>query len=235
MFIGARDALSDLSVETGTGTEPSVDLDESDAASDSSASTKPKLIAPDAFTHHVSRPESNASNVSSGTLVSALEASQNSVDESVISSVTSRLSDSTKSSTQETAPQNFYGPPSGILTPTSLPLPATPPFSIAPDATTVPIPSFKSSPITPKNTESMFQPSPRGGSGLDAEAREGKEEESDGEERSLTPVADVTVEESEQTESPASVGKDPIAVTKVVKSESTESDGKGWLTTSIGT
>ncbi|XP_031552584.1 enhancer of mRNA-decapping protein 4-like isoform X2 [Actinia tenebrosa] len=227
---GARDALSDLSVETGTGTEASVDLDESDAASDTSASTRPKLIAPDAFTHttkDASRPESNASNVSSGTLVSALEASQNSVEESVMSSVTSRLSDSTRSSTQETVPQNFFGQPSSVLTPTSLPLPATPPFSLAPDAAAVPIPTFKSSPITPKNTETLFHPNPRGdGLGLDVEAKEERAEDSDGEERSLTPVADVTVEGSEQAEepSPASVGKDPIAVTKVTKSESTESD-----------
>lgn len=132
-------------------------------------------------------------------------------------------------------PQNFYVQPSGVLTPTSLPLPATPPFSIAPDATAVPIPTFKSSPIPPKNTETLFQPSPRGALGLDTEAKEGKAEDSDGEERSLTPVAGVTVEGSEQTEeqSPASVGKDPIAVTKVTKSESTESDGKCWLITSF--
>jgi hypothetical protein len=213
-------------------------MDESDGTgSDVSASTRPKLIAPEAFTHSSKdspRPESNASNVSSGTVVSALDASHNSVDDSVMSSVTSKLSESTKSSIQEAASQNFYSQASGVLTPTSLPLPGTPPFSVAPDPTAVPIPNFKSSPVSPMINDKVPKQSPGGtleglGKSIDDEVPgEETEQDSESEDRAATPVAEIMVEETEQVEgrSPASVGKDPIAVTEMSKSESSESDGK---------
>ena len=83
---------------------------------------------------------------SSVTIVSGLNNSQGSVDELLGSSVSSRLSDTTIRSSNSVTPQGSFAQESGILTPTSLPLPPSPTVMSAPDPSSVPIPNFRSSP-----------------------------------------------------------------------------------------
>ena len=160
--LGMRDALSDLS-GMDTGTEASTDVEESNGMSDSVSARRPKLITPDAFTHsaskHSYRPESSNSNGSSVTSVSALNLSQHSVDDILNSSASSRLSESTlRSSMQDGTPQSSFVDESHVMTPTSLPLPQTPPAHSAPDASSVPIPTFHSTlqSSSPKEVEPLM-------------------------------------------------------------------------------
>ncbi|XP_078367719.1 enhancer of mRNA-decapping protein 4-like isoform X2 [Oculina patagonica] len=145
-----HDALSDLSgVETGT--EASTDAEEPDEHTDGPLPARTKLITPEAFANTASRgsprPEAvSSSGGSSVTMVSGLNNSQVSVDELLGSSVSSRLSDTTVRSSNSATPQGSFAHDSGLLTPTSLPLPGSP--TQAPDPSSVPIPNFQSSPHT---------------------------------------------------------------------------------------
>ena len=145
-----HDALSDLSgVETGT--EGSTDVEEPDEHTDGPLPVRTKLITPEAFANSVSRgsprPEAlGSSSGSSVTMVSGLNNSQVSVDELLGSSVSSRLSDTTVRSSNSATPQGSFTHDSGLLTPTSLPLPASPTVIQALDPTAVSIPNFQSSP-----------------------------------------------------------------------------------------
>lgn len=145
-----HDALSDLSgVETGT--EASTDVEEPDEHTDGHLPVRTKLITPEAFASSISRgsphPEAvSSSGGSSVTMVSGLNNSQVSVDELLGSSVSSRLSDTTVRSSNSATPQGSFTHDSGLLTPTSLPLPASPTVTQSPDPSAVPIPNFQSSP-----------------------------------------------------------------------------------------
>lgn len=145
-----HDALSDLSgVETGT--EASTDAEEPDEHTDGHLPVRAKLLTPEAFANSVSRssphPEAvSSSGGSSVTMVSGLNNSQVSVDELLGSSVSSRLSDATVRSSNSATPQGSFTHDSGLLTPTSLPLPASPTVTQAPDRSAIPIPNFQSSP-----------------------------------------------------------------------------------------
>ena len=145
-----HDALSDLSgIETGT--EASTDAEEPDEQSDGPLPARTKLITPEAFANTASRgsprPEAvSSSGGSSVTMVSGLNNSQVSVDELLGSSVSSRLSDTTVRSSNSATPQGSFAQDSGLLTPTSLPLPGSP--TQAPDPSAIPIPNFQSSPHT---------------------------------------------------------------------------------------
>ena len=145
-----HDALSDLSgVETGT--EASTDVEDPDEQTDGLLPVRTKLITPEAFVNSVSRgsprPEAiSSSGGSSVTMVSGLNNSQVSVDELLGSSVSSRLSDATARSSNSATPQGSFTHDSGLLTPTSLPLPASPTVTQALDPGAIPIPSFQSSP-----------------------------------------------------------------------------------------
>lgn len=142
--------MSDLSgIETGT--EASTDAEEPDEHTDGPLPVRTKLITPEAFANSVSRssprPEAvSSSGGSSVTMVSGLNNSQVSVDELLGSSVSSRLSDTTVRSSNSATPQGSFTHDSGLLTPTSLPLPASPTVSQAPDPSAIPIPHFQSSP-----------------------------------------------------------------------------------------
>ncbi|XP_067055317.1 enhancer of mRNA-decapping protein 4-like isoform X1 [Acropora muricata] len=143
-----HDALSDLSgVETGT--EASTDVEEHDEATDEPHPGQPKLMTPEAFKNSGSKmstqPEAVSSSGSSVTLVSRLNTSQGSVDELLASSLSSRVSDSTIRSSTSVTPQGCLHE-SGVRTPTSLPLPASPTITNASEPSTVPIPYFQSSP-----------------------------------------------------------------------------------------
>ena len=145
-----HDALSDLSgVETGT--EASTDVEEADEQTDGLLPVRTKLITPEAFANSVSRgsprPEAvSSSGGSSVTMVSGLNNSQVSVDELLGSSVSSRLSDTTVRSSNSATPQGSFTHDSGLLTPTSLPLPASPTVTQAPAPSAIPMPNFQSSP-----------------------------------------------------------------------------------------
>ena len=142
-----HDALSDLSgIETGT--EASTDAEEPDDHPDGPPPSRAKLITPEAFASKGSpRPEAVSSSAgSSVTMVSGLNNSQVSVDELLGSSVSSRLSDTTVRSSNSATTQGSFVHESGILTPTSLPLPGSP--TLAPDPSAIPIPNFQSSPHT---------------------------------------------------------------------------------------
>lgn len=142
--------MSDLSgIETGT--EASTDAEEPDEHTDGPLPVRTKLITPEAFANSVSRssprPEAvSSSGGSSVTMVSGLNNSQVSVDELLGSSASSRLSDTTVRSSNSATPQGSFTHDSGLLTPTSLPLPASPTVSQAPDPSAIPIPHFQSSP-----------------------------------------------------------------------------------------
>lgn len=220
--LGARDALSDLS-GMETGTEASTDIDESDGQSVeiSSPSIRPKLFTPEAFSQSIkdrARPESNTSNISSATLVSPLNSSQNFIEDSVTSSVTSKLSDSTsKSSTQVESPRHFFDKNTGILTPTSLPLPGTPPFSSsAPDPTLVPIPTFSTAQMSPRDTTTVHSPT---STFDDVQVEDDKEL---GERELITPTQESN--DRREMQSPVSSKKEPLPVTNMGKLPSLEGD-----------
>ena len=153
--------MSDLSgVETGT--EASTDAEEPDEHTDGPLPVRTKLITPEAFANSVSRnsprPEAvSSSGGSSATMVSGLNDSQVSVDELLGSSVSSRLSDTTVRSSNSATPQGSFTHDSGLLTPTSLPLPASPTVTQAPDPSAIPIPNFQSSP-QPGSIQSKSSP-----------------------------------------------------------------------------
>ena len=152
-------------------TEASTDAEEPETVPEVEATTKPKLITPDAFTHTSSkrgaRPDSANSTGSSVTIVTAVNTSQPSVDDHTASSISSNLSDSTLKSSMEETPQSSFamdespvmtptslplpmtpvvGAP-GSMTSTSLPLPMTPPAQVAPDPSVIPMPAFQSTPF----------------------------------------------------------------------------------------
>ena len=142
--------MSDLSgVETGT--EASTDVEEPDEHTDGPLPVRTKLITPEAFANSVSRasPRHEALGSSGGssvTMVSGLNNSQVSVDELLGSSVSSRLSDTTVRSSNSATPQGSFTHDSDPLTPTSLPLPASPTVTQAPDPSAILFPNFQSSP-----------------------------------------------------------------------------------------
>ena len=78
-------------------------------------------------------------------MVSGLSNSQASVDELLGSSVSSRLSDTTGRSSNSATPQGSFAHESGLLTPTSLPLPQSP-LTQAPDPSEIPMLNFQSTP-----------------------------------------------------------------------------------------
>lgn len=142
--------MSDLS-GIDTETEASTDVEDPDESTDGPFPTRAKLITPEAFTNTASRgsprPEAlGSSGGSSVTMVSGLNNSQASVDELLGSSVSSRLSDTTVRSSNSATPHGSFIHDSGLLTPTSLPLPPSPTITQAPDPSAIPIPNFRSSP-----------------------------------------------------------------------------------------
>lgn len=148
IVVVVHDALSDIS-GIDTGTEASTDVEEHDDNTDGPHPVRAKLITPEAFKNSVSRGSSRTDAVSSSgssvTMVSGLNNSQGSVDELLGSSVSSRLSDTTIRSSNSVTPHGSYHS-SGILTPTSLPLPPSPTILNTPEGGSVPVPHFQSSP-----------------------------------------------------------------------------------------
>ena len=60
-------------------------------------------------------------------------------------------------SSSSATPQGSFTQESGLLTPTSLPLPPSPTVINAPDPTSVPVPSFRSSPRGESSPESLIK------------------------------------------------------------------------------
>ncbi|RMX51313.1 hypothetical protein pdam_00004685 [Pocillopora damicornis] len=161
-----HDGLSDLS-GMETGTEASTDVEEPEESTDGPVPVRTKLLTPQAFASTAlqgsTHPEAvNSSNGSSITMISGLNNSQASVDELLGSSVSSRLSDTTVRSSNSATPQGSLAHESGILTPTTLPLPQSP-VTPTSNPSAIPILNFQSSPqmASVQNTQSpasSFEP-----------------------------------------------------------------------------
>ena len=150
-----------------TGTEASTDVEEPEESTDGPVPVRTKLLTPQAFASTAlqgsTHPEAvNSSNGSSITMISGLNNSQASVDELLGSSVSSRLSDTTGRSSNSATPQGSLAHESGILTPTTLPLPQSP-VTPTSNPSAIPILNFQSSPpmASVQNTQSpasSFEP-----------------------------------------------------------------------------
>ncbi|XP_048577048.1 enhancer of mRNA-decapping protein 4 isoform X2 [Nematostella vectensis] len=238
--LGVKDGLSDLS-GMETGTEASTDVDESDPGPpDTPGSSHHKLITPDAFTKGSSRPESMTSSI---TTVSALP-NASGVDMPLDGSVSSNLSDTTvKSSLAESlrdTPRSSFSD-NRVLTPTSLPLPPTPPSQPPPEVptsqahpdkrslspTSLPIPD---TPLLSAAPDASMVPIPKFQSllddqtnseddiaGLSSEISNNKKEEGGG--------LEGTTQRQSVSSSTSSTPKEPIPIKEVLAMDSSSSEG----------